>query len=261
MAKEALEHTVQERTRELLRANERLAKSNSDLEQFAYIASHDLQEPLRKIRTFAELLKKNVNDPTTFNTYYEKINLAVQRMSVLITDVLNYSRVSRATTHLEVVDLNELLQVAQSDFELLIEQKNATVRTDRLPVIRGQRAQLQQLFSNLLSNALKFSTEKPQVDITHKMVSATKAQKMHSELQPASSYVEIYFKDNGIGFDQEYADKIFQIFQQLNSPREYSGTGIGLALCKKIVENHGGAISATGEEGQGAVFTIVLPAR
>lgn len=261
MAKEALEHTVQERTRELLRANERLAKSNSDLEQFAYIASHDLQEPLRKIRTFAELLKKNVNDPTTFNTYYEKINLAAQRMSVLITDVLNYSRVSRATTHREVVDLNELLQVAQSDFELLIEQKNATVRTDRLPVIRGQRAQLQQLFGNLLSNALKFSKEKPEVDITHKMVSATEAQKMHSELRPASSYVEIYFKDNGIGFDQEYADKIFQIFQQLNSPREYSGTGIGLALCKKIVENHGGAISATGEEGQGAVFTIVLPAR
>jgi PAS domain S-box-containing protein len=239
MAQAELERMVGERT-------VALKKTNEELEQYAYIASHDLQEPLRKIQTFAELLKENANDPEALEKYYEKINASARRMSSLIKDVLNYSRLSQVDTIQETVNLDQLLQEIITDFELLIAQKKAVITAGPLPVIKGDSQQLRQLFGNLFSNSLKFCERIP-----HIQISATTV--------PGTPYVQILFKDNGIGFEQQYADQIFIAFKRLNNRQLYSGTGIGMALCKKIVERHGGTIRADSEVGKGTVFTILLP--
>jgi PAS domain S-box-containing protein len=235
-----LERLVAERTAEL-------KKSNAELEQYAYIASHDLQEPLRKIQNFTELLKDNLHDEQAAARYYEKINTTAQRMSVLIKDVLNYSRLSQVDTLQETVDLNQVLQDIKTDFELTITQKKAVITADPLPVIKGDGQQLRQLFGNLISNSLKFTDREPAIRITSQLVNGP------------SPYVQIVFKDNGIGFDQQYAEQVFIAFKRLNNRQLYSGTGIGLALCKKIVERHGGTIRAESKPGEGTVFTITLP--
>jgi PAS domain S-box-containing protein len=258
LAKEKLENIVHERTRELVKLNEQLEKSNLELEQYAYIASHDLQEPLRKIQTFAELLKKNIHNEADLKKYFDKINHSAQRMSVLINDVLNYSRLSHANDPFIDVDLNRVLFDAQSDLELLIEQKKAVILSAKLPVVKGVPPQLQQLFSNLISNSLKFCQQDPEIHISSRIVGPQELQE-YPELTTGSKYVMLNFKDNGIGFEKEHAEQIFMIFQRLNNRSEYSGTGIGLALCKKIVENHGGIIRAFSEKGKGANFTILLP--
>ncbi len=169
--KEALEKTVRERTSELSYLNEQLERSNQELEQYAYIASHDLQEPLRKIQTFAELLKKSIHDEEAFEKYYNKINLAAQRMSALINDVLNYSRLSQTNIKFVDIDLNQIMREVQTDLELLIERQQATICCSELPVVKGIPLQLQQLFSNLISNSIKFCEKAPEVSVSSRILS------------------------------------------------------------------------------------------
>lgn len=239
--------------------NDNLMRSNSELEQFAYITSHDLQEPLRKIQTFVDLIERNPTDEEAMKRYLEKITSCASRMSLLITDVLSYSRLVRNDERMADTDLNQVLDIVKSDFELLIEEKEAEIRSANLPLVKGFPLQLQQLFSNLISNAIKFCERKPIVEISYENVPAHEVQRI-KELDESIKYVKVMFRDNGIGFDQQYADKVFTIFQRLNHKKLYSGSGIGLALCKRIVENHHGSIQATSIPDHGATFVVYLPA-
>ncbi len=237
-----------------------LNKSNHDLEQFAYIASHDLKEPLRKIRSFTELVERNLDDKVKAKRYIGKIDSSSQRMITLIRDVLNYSRLSKSENKFEETSLGEVLNTVKQDIELLLEEKKAVIKTGELPVVSGIRQQLYQLFYNLINNSIKFSTTEPVITIQHRFLSADEI-KSTPGLHNGTPYVELRFKDNGIGFEQKHARQIFTIFKRLNSRESYAGTGIGLALCKKIVDNHHGLISAHSAEGEGAEFVIVLPQR
>ena len=238
--------------------NSELEFQNKELEQFAYVASHDLQEPLRKIQMFADLLERNLDDEEAVKKYFSKINSSAERMSELIKAVLNYSRLSRIDEYYEFIDLNEILRNVLTDFELLIEEKNAKIISDDMPKIKGIPLQLNQLFSNLIGNALKFSVEAPEIRIRSRVLNYEQVPH-NTQLSSGSRYLELIFSDNGIGFDQKYAAQIFTIFQRLNDKSAFSGTGIGLALCKKIVENHHGHITAKSAPGQGASFQIYLP--
>ena len=252
---EKLEEKVKERTLEL-------EKTNHQLNQFAYTASHDLQEPLRKIITFSSRLKQLGNDELSEETklYLDKMENASQRMSVLIRDLLNFSRIANAKELFQQTHLDLTLKNILNDFELLIEEKKAKVSFQDLPVIEAIPLQMNQLFYNLMGNALKFSKENeaPAIQISYKKLSASEVQK-YPNLKPELKYVQIIFKDNGIGFDQQYAHQIFIIFQRLNQPAQYSGTGIGLALSKKIAEIHQGEIFAQSQENKGAEFHVILP--
>ncbi|MBA4853004.1 ATP-binding protein [Emticicia sp. BO119] len=253
---EKLETLVEERTVELSDKNTALENSNKELESFNYIASHDLQEPLRKIRTFIHLIEKGGFESEIGRKYFEKINSSAQRMSDLIQSVLTYSRLSKTGEDFTETDLNKILAEVQTDFELLIKEKNATIRSNRLPVIKANALQINQLFSNLISNSLKFSTEKPRINISSKI---EKGKQVNNLANPEQSFVHLIFEDNGIGFPEEFKEKIFNLFQRLHGKSEYSGTGIGLSIVKKIVEQHKGYISAESKTGEGAIFNIWLP--
>jgi PAS domain S-box-containing protein len=242
----------------LLAYTTELEIQNSELEQFAYVASHDLQEPLRKIQTFAELIQQNIENRDFVNRYFEKLTASAKRMALLVKSLLNYSRLNRHKPETTEVDLNAVLENAKQNFELLIEEKHAVITNENLPTVVGDSIQLEQLFSNLISNSLKFSTQKPLIKITTETVSRDKIADLPSALHDKRFY-KINFKDNGIGFEQHYDKLIFSLFQRLHGKDEYAGTGIGLALCKKIVENHGGYIKATSKPGEGAEFIIYLP--
>ena len=252
---------VKERTRELEASNHTLEISNKELQQFAYIASHDLQEPIRKISVFIEMLESNLGEiqPKSKN-YIDKIKSSSGRMINLIRDVLSLSQLSNTIPVFETVDLMHTAAEIINEFELTIEQKKATVSFSGLPVIDAIALQMAQLFGNLISNALKYSRNgiAPEISITGSLLS-DEERSQFSNLH--SALYKIEFKDNGIGFDQQYAEKIFNIFQRLHVKNEFAGTGIGLAICKKIVQNHNGYISAKSTDGHGAVFTIMLPAK
>jgi PAS domain S-box-containing protein len=235
-----------------------LNKSNHDLEQFAYIASHDLQEPLRKIRTFSELLEIHIDNADKRKKYLTKIDQSSERMSTLISDVLNYSRLSKSEKAFTQVSLQEVIDAIRVDMELLVEEKGAKFTVSELPVISGIHQQLVQLFYNLVSNSLKFTTTEPHIQLTARFLDPKEVD-AHAELSKGIRYVEITHKDNGIGFDQKYVGQIFTIFKRLNTQEAYSGTGIGLALCKKIVDNHHGIIAAESSPGNGAEFRVTLP--
>lgn len=252
------ERQLKKANRKLKDLNENLLRSNRELEQFAYITSHDLQEPLRKIQTFVDLIERSPEDETALKRYLEKISSCASRMSLLITDVLSYSRLIRTDERMREVDLNETLEFVKSDFEFLIEEKKAEIRSVKLPTVKGFPLQLQQLFANLISNSIKFCERRPVIEITSERVSDVHAREKHG-LDDHTEYVQLIFKDNGIGFDQQYADKLFTIFQRLNHKNVYAGSGIGLALCKRIVENHHGSIEASGVPDEGATFKIFLP--
>jgi PAS domain S-box-containing protein len=249
---------IMEANQQLKLVNIEIEKSNRNLEQFAYIASHDLQEPLRKIKMFSELCEENILDPDTLKQFLAKINFSANRMSDLITAVLNYSRLSEHDHAKEEIDLNDILVNAKTDLELLIADKNAVINNDVLPVIKGFPLQMNQLFFNLIGNAMKFSDKPPAITITSEICNYNDISKNLS-LKNAGNYAVLKFIDNGIGFEEQFATKIFSIFQRLHGGKKYAGTGIGLALCKKITENHGGTITAKSRPGQGSTFIIYLP--
>ena len=263
IARQKIEEVVADRTKELAEANNNLQKSNAELAQFAYIASHDLQEPVRKVSTFAQMLEQtlgtNVDERAV--KYLAKINTASSRMTTLIRDVLSYSQLSREKEIFEPVDLREVVRNIESDFELLIEQKRATIEYKDLPVIDAIPLQMSQLFGNLISNSLKFSRPDvpPRLQITTELLAKEDAAAYQAN-GGTSNYYKITVRDNGIGFNQEHAAQIFNIFQRLHGKSEYAGTGIGLAMCRKIVQNHQGDIYAEGSIGDGAVFNVILPA-
>lgn len=232
---------------------------NKQLEQFAYIASHDLQEPLRKIQTFVQVLEKKIDDAQIREKYFSKINSSAKRMADLIQSVLNYSRLAYPNELWVLASLNDIFENVLSDYELLIAEKNAVVVYDSLPNIPGIPLQLGQLFANLLGNSLKFSRVEPKITISWKVVKGSELRQVYPLADFTKEYIELIFSDNGIGFEQQYAEKIFTIFQRLNSREEFAGTGIGLALCKKIVENHNGYIYAKSDLDKGASFFIYLP--
>jgi PAS domain S-box-containing protein len=240
--------------------NEELAKSNNDLEQFAYVASHDLQEPLRKIRIFGTMVEKHLEDAEKAGYYLDKISASAGRMMTLIQDLLNFSRLNISGQPLAEVDLNGILEHIRSDLELFIHEKGAEIVNEPLPVIQGEPLQLYQLFYNIINNSLKFSSPEvpPGIHISTRVLQAEELS-VFPCLDPALEYVEILLKDNGIGFAQEYAEQIFTIFHRLNDRQAYTGTGIGLALCKKIVTNHHGHIYALSKEAEGAAFYVILP--
>jgi PAS domain S-box-containing protein len=236
-----------------------LEVKNKQLEQFAYIASHDLQEPLRKIQTFVQILEKKIDDQDIRGRYFAKINSSAKRMADLIQSVLNYSRLVQPAETFTPVDLKQTMDIVMVDYELLIAEKKAVVSYDQLPVVQGIQLQLSQLFANLVGNSLKFSNEEPRIQISSKLLSGGDVHQLFSAADKTKQYIELTFSDNGIGFEQQYAEKIFTIFQRLNSRHEFAGTGIGLALCKKIVDNHNGFIYAKSELGKGASFFVYLP--
>lgn len=260
-ARKKIEEIVAERTKALAEANNNLKESNAELEQFAYIASHDLQEPLRKISIFGKMLEEsleNISDRSL--NYMNKINHSTQRMSNLIKDILGYSQLSKDNEVFRKVDLNKSLKGIISDFELIIEQKEASLHWSELPTIEAIPLQISQLFGNLISNSLKYSRAgiPPEITITSENVTPEEIEK-YKLSNPKLKYLKIIYLDNGIGFKEEYAERIFHIFQRLHGKTDYEGTGIGLAMCKKIVQNHHGAISAEGNDDFGAKFIVILP--
>ncbi|RYG54242.1 MAG: PAS domain-containing sensor histidine kinase [Chitinophagaceae bacterium] len=235
-----------------------LEVQNAELEQFAYVASHDLQEPLRKIQTFADIIRKNLHDQTAVSKYLDKLNASAVRMKELIRSVLNYSRISKNGDEKTETDLNVILTNVIEDFELLIEEKKGKVEADLLPVINAIPLQINQLFSNILGNALKYCERPPFIQVKRRFVSANDVTDTSINL-PGGSYLEIQFIDNGIGFEQRYEKIIFSMFQRLHGKHEYSGTGIGLALCKKIMDSHNGYITARSELSFGSIFYVYFP--
>jgi light-regulated signal transduction histidine kinase (bacteriophytochrome) len=238
-----------------------LEQSNASLEEFAYVASHDLKEPLRKISTFGDrLVATQTNNLTPDGKIYlQKIVDASQRMQTMISDLLSISMISNNTSF-ENYSLQKILEETLQTLEFKIEQQNATIKADPLPEAKIIPSQFRQLFQNLLSNSLKFVQPgiPPVITITHSLLKADDV--AHYQLASANHYHKLEFKDNGIGFENEFAGKIFAIFQRLHGRSEYEGSGIGLAICKKIVEHHGGIIYANGVPDEGATFTVILPA-
>jgi light-regulated signal transduction histidine kinase (bacteriophytochrome) len=226
----------------------KLSRSNAELEQFAYVASHDLQEPLRKIQAFGDRLKTKYEaslGPEGLD-YLTRMQNAAGRMQILIQDLLSLSRVASNSKPSTPVDLGDVVRTVVSDLEMRIQDAGGNVEIGQLPVIHGDRGQMAQLFQNLIGNGLKFRkpNESPVVKI---------------DAEFAADMWRIVVEDNGIGFDEKYHERIFQIFQRLHGRNEYEGTGIGLAICRKIVERHGGAITASSSPGAGARFIITLP--
>ena len=241
--------------------NSDLKRSNEELEQFAYVASHDLQEPLRKIRAFGDLLATEfITKEADALDYIQRMQNASSRMQVLIQDILSFSRVSQNSSKQEPLDLNSLVNEVVDDLENQIVRENAEVIIENLPTINGDRAQIKRLFQNLISNAIKFHQpgRPPRVTVTATKLSSAKMHLSFQNANPKTSYCRFEVADNGIGFDAQYTEKIFNIFQRLHGRTDYEGTGIGLAICKKIVTNHWGYITAESSK-DGSTFIVILP--
>lgn len=253
-----LEQQVQARTEQLTASNLDLRRSNENLEKFAYIASHDLQEPLRKIQSFGDILKNQYGLQLGEGiNYLERMQSAASRMSSLIKDLLVFSRISTRQEATQPIDLNQVVATVVDDMELGNAQLNVAV----LPTILGDGLQWSQLFMNLLSNALKFQKPDtvPVIQVNATQVTAAELPNNVKPARRAALYHCISVADNGIGFDEKYLDRIFQVFQRLHNRSEYAGTGVGLAICEKVAANHGGAITAVSKPGEGATFAIYLP--
>jgi len=257
-AQQNLELKVAERTKELSDKNDELEMRNHELQQFAWVVSHDLKEPLRKIETFIKIIKERylVRDEKAVD-YVNRTVRSSQRMGKLISDLLDYSRLSSDVLP-EKASLNDILSEVLSDFDYLIEQKSAVIEIDDLPTITGVPSQLRQLFQNLIGNSLKF-TKPDAVPLITVKAERVENKDFDSSVTPVGNYCRIIVTDNGIGFNEVYLDKIFKIFQSLNDRNSYEGTGIGLAIAKKIIEKHNGLLTAKSQEGNGASFIIVLP--
>jgi len=242
---------------------ENLNRSNSELEQFAYVASHDLQEPLRKIRSFSDRLISKYQQEVSDEVYQmlTKIDGSAQRMQHLINDLLSFSRIVKTGSESKLINLNTALADAKSNLSEMILENKASIHNESLPSIEGYGSQMVQLFQNLISNSIKYRKEnqRPVIRITHRLVNGEiipGIQPSHEDIQ----FHQIKINDNGIGFKKEFSEKIFIIFKRLHGRNEFAGTGIGLAICKRVVSNHNGYIFAESIEGEGANFYIYLPA-
>ncbi|WP_207512076.1 PAS domain-containing sensor histidine kinase [Longitalea luteola] len=238
-----------------------LDRSNKELEEFAYVASHDMNEPLRKITTFIERLESKYKSELGADgkLYLARISASVENMRHLIDTLLEFSRTARTNQPFVQVDLNAILKEVQTDLELKIEETSTTIHIDALPAIQAIPSQMKQLFDNLLNNSIKFRKADTHPVINIRCMRLTRRQKEQHHLDTENTWFKIEFADNGIGFEPEYKERIFQIFQRLHGKTEYPGSGIGLAICKKIIDQHKGLIYATGEPDNGATFTIILP--
>lgn len=263
-------HDITERKqveKQLRSYTHKLEQSNRELQEFAYVASHDLQEPLRKVQAFGDRLERKCAAQLSDEgrDYIDRMRSAANRMQNLINDLLTFSRVSTKTQPFQRVDLKTVAEEVVSDLEIRIEQTGGRIEIGELPTLDADALQMRQLFQNLIGNALKFhrADEKPVVRIFAETVSTNGAsfflngEEMH--VGGNEDFCRIVIEDNGIGFDEKYLDRIFTVFQRLHGRTEYEGSGIGLAVCRKIVERHGGQITAAGKPNAGATFYIDLP--
>jgi signal transduction histidine kinase len=248
---------------QLEKSIEELKRTNSNLEQFTYAASHDLKEPIRKIRTFADRLKIGLGSCMNEKEqlWFSRLENATDRMKLLVDDLLTYSYVNLSPDATEVIDLNDKLRLVLGDLELLIEEKHAMITVGYLPKIRGFRRQIQQLFQNLIGNALKYSKPgvPPEIDISCRIIMGRDMELNLSAEELNEEYYLIEVSDNGIGFEQKDAERMFNVFQRLHANTDYKGTGVGLSIARKVAENHKGFLIAKGEPGKGATFQIFLP--
>jgi len=254
------EERVKHLNEQLVANNESLKQMNEELDQFAYMASHDLQEPLRKIQVFSDRILRNNNFDPDSEKYFGKIINSSKRMQHLINNLLDFSRHTVSSNDFKKTSLNELVKNVLTELEVEIEKSNARINYENLPVVSAVPGLMQQLFYNLFSNAIKF--RKPSVDL----VIDVKAEKMDpielskfTKYGQGKNYYKITMKDNGIGFDEKYAEDIFRVFKRLHSYQEFEGTGVGLSICKKIVERHNGFIKAESKIDNGSTFIIGLP--
>jgi PAS domain S-box-containing protein len=256
------ERTIFQYQKELEQKNLELARNNTELSSFNYIASHDLQEPLRKIQTFCNLINTSMTEelPAITKDYFQRILKASARMQNLISSLLNYSRMNSRGIDFEMTDLNKVLDDTSNNLREQLEESHAIIQHEPLPVIPCVPIQISQLFTNLILNSIKYKAAG-----TTPLIQVTARPALRNEINSPDitrdeiDYWKLTFSDNGIGFEQQYADRIFELFQRLHSRFEYEGTGIGLAICKKIVQNHKGFIYADGKPGLGASFIIYLP--
>ena len=256
-----LEQKVHQRTTQLAEKNAELQNMNKELEAFTYVSSHDLQEPLRKIQTFAGIILEKENQNLTDNgkNYFRLMQNAAQRMQTLIQDLLAFSKLSIADRKFETTDLNIIIEEVKKEFKDVIAEKHAVIIVKEICDVKIIPFQFRQLMHNLISNALKFSNPKIPPHITIESCNIKYSQINIANLTPQKEYCHITITDNGIGFEKEFAKKIFEVFQRLHGKEEYAGTGIGLAIVKKIVENHNGIITATSELKKGTTFDIYIP--
>jgi signal transduction histidine kinase len=259
----AIENQLIENQQQLKDKVEKLDSSNRELEQFAHVASHDLQEPLRKIITFSDRITEKIAEELNpdLRNYLSRISSAATRMHVLIEDLLAYSRVSKGSTDKVKIDLEQVMMLVKENYELTIASRGVSIiQHQKLPKVLGDRTQMLLLFQNLIDNAIKFTFPEtaPVIQIYVSLVG--KSSLLNEVIEPAyDRYYRITIKDNGIGFDKKYLDKIFVAFQRLHGRSEFKGSGIGLSVCKRIVENHQGYIHAESEPGKGSEFHVYLP--
>lgn len=254
------EERVKSLNQQLIQNNNELKEINDELDRFAFVASHDLQEPLRKILLFNNLVSNGLgrDEPETLRGHLEKINKATGRLQLLINDLLAYSRHTQTIAQFEMVSLSELLSEVISDLEIEIKKTGAVIKTAPLPQLKVIPTQIRQLFQNLISNSIKFARPGtyPHIEI---WCERAEGLNQVQNFEAARDIYNIIFRDNGMGFDQQYAEDIFVVFKRLHSYHEIEGTGIGLSICKKIVEKHQGIIQAAGSPGKGSTFIVSLP--
>ena len=247
----------------LARQAQELARSNAELEQFAYVASHDLQEPLRKIQAFGDRLVENTGSSLNERAldYLNRMQDASGRMKILINDLLTFSRVTSRGQPFVQVDLNKVVREVLSDLEAWVDQNGACVEVSNLQLIDADPTQMRQLFQNLISNGIKFHRKNayPLVKVDCKLLKSNELGA--NGMAQSGEFCRLTVEDNGIGFDEKYLDRIFTVFQRLHGRGEYGGTGIGLAICQKVVQRHGGSITATSTPGQGSTFVVTLPVK
>jgi signal transduction histidine kinase len=257
----ALNNKLEERTREIEQKNIELERMNKELQSFVYIASHDLQEPLRKIHSFTNFIYESDKESLSkrASNYFNRIQISVMRMQKLIDDLLTYSQTNSIDQVFQITDLNEIVKNVQDDFKEVLDEKKGTIVMTELHKVNVIPFQCRQIFHNLISNAIKYSSaeRQPMINISSKSLKGREIKEV--ALSPVQTYCHISVKDNGIGFDGTYKEKIFEMFQRLHGKSEYSGTGIGLAIVKKIIDNHNGAITASSIVNEGTTFDIYLP--